>query len=136
MKSGLNKKQGLSNRPGPQKLSGLVVEYIVAIDVTRVRFPADAQAPVATLVHKVNEVKRVAEGVITVVKKHEHFGAGRGSWEGDWKSPHSVHPRCHACGAALRRVTYYCRTSDAQRSTSLGVTINTDPQPCLSASVV
>ena len=25
-----------------QSISGLVVEYIVAIDVTRVRFPADA----------------------------------------------------------------------------------------------
>ena len=25
-----------------QRISGLVVEYIVAIDVTRVRFPADA----------------------------------------------------------------------------------------------
>ena len=45
-----------------------MVEYIVAIDVTRVRFPADAQAPNATLVHKVNEVKRVAESVITIVK--------------------------------------------------------------------
>ena len=28
--------------PCPQSISGLVVEYIVAIDVTRVRFPADA----------------------------------------------------------------------------------------------
>ena len=28
--------------PGHQSISGLVVEYIVAIDVTRVRFPADA----------------------------------------------------------------------------------------------
>ena len=26
----------------PRSISGLVVEYIVAIDVTRVRFPADA----------------------------------------------------------------------------------------------
>ena len=26
----------------PQSISGLVAEYIVAIDVTRVRFPADA----------------------------------------------------------------------------------------------
>ena len=36
-------------------ISGLVVEYIVAIDVTRVRFPADAQAKLATLVHKVTQ---------------------------------------------------------------------------------
>ena len=28
--------------PHAQSISGLVVEYIVAIDVTRVRFPADA----------------------------------------------------------------------------------------------
>ena len=28
--------------PTKQSISGLVVEYIVAIDVTRVRFPADA----------------------------------------------------------------------------------------------
>ena len=28
--------------PCAQSISGLVVEYIVAIDVTRVRFPADA----------------------------------------------------------------------------------------------
>ena len=28
--------------PCPQSISGLVVEYIVAIDVTWVRFPADA----------------------------------------------------------------------------------------------
>ena len=27
---------------GDKSISGLVVEYIVAIDVTRVRFPADA----------------------------------------------------------------------------------------------
>ena len=32
-----------------QSISGLVVEYIVAIDVTRVRFPADAY-----LVHEHN----------------------------------------------------------------------------------
>ena len=32
-----------------QSISGLVVEYIVAIDVTRVRFPADAY-----LVHEYN----------------------------------------------------------------------------------
>ena len=33
----------LIKRPGDTKsISGLVVEYIVAIDVTRVRFPADA----------------------------------------------------------------------------------------------
>ena len=30
------------NAPCTQSISGLVVEYIVAIDVTRVRFPADA----------------------------------------------------------------------------------------------
>ena len=29
----------------PSSISGLVVEYIVAIDVTRVRFPADAFSP-------------------------------------------------------------------------------------------
>ena len=115
-----------------------MVEYIVAIDVTRVQFPADAQAPVATLVHKVNEVKRVAEGVITVVKTSTLWSRG-GSWEGDWKSPHSLGPRCHACGAALRRVPYYCRTSDAQRFTSLGVTIDTKPSTslyCISGLVV
>ena len=37
------------------RIRGLVVEYIVAIDVTRVRFPADAQAKLATLVHEVTE---------------------------------------------------------------------------------
>jgi hypothetical protein len=31
-----------SGRPDVASISGLVVEYIVAIDVTRVRFPADA----------------------------------------------------------------------------------------------
>ena len=31
-----------ARRPGAIGISGLVVEYIVAIDVTRVRFPADA----------------------------------------------------------------------------------------------
>ncbi len=31
-----------SGRLGVASISGLVVEYIVAIDVTRVRFPADA----------------------------------------------------------------------------------------------
>ena len=36
-------------------ISGLVVEYIVAINVTRVRFPADAEAKLATLVHEVTE---------------------------------------------------------------------------------
>ena len=36
-------------------ISGLVVEYIVAIDVTQVRFPADAQAKLATLVHEVTQ---------------------------------------------------------------------------------
>ena len=36
-------------------ISGLVVEYIVAIDVTWVRFPADAEAKLATLVHEVTE---------------------------------------------------------------------------------
>ena len=30
------------DRPAEQGISGLVVEYIVAIDVTRARFPADA----------------------------------------------------------------------------------------------
>ena len=63
-------------------ISGLVVEYIVAIDVTRVRFPADAQAPVATLVHKVNEVKRVAEGVITVVNTLTLWSRGGGRGRG------------------------------------------------------
>ena len=28
--------------PSTSRISGLVVEYVVAIDVTRVRFPADA----------------------------------------------------------------------------------------------
>ena len=36
-------------------ISGLVVEYIVAIDVTRVRFLADAQGKLATLVQKVTQ---------------------------------------------------------------------------------
>ena len=36
-------------------ISGLVAEYIVAIDVTWVRFPADAQAKLATLVHEVTQ---------------------------------------------------------------------------------
>ena len=35
--------------PCPQSISGLVVEYIVAIDVTRVRFPADASYVFAPL---------------------------------------------------------------------------------------
>ena len=59
-----------------------MIEYIVAIDVTRLRFPADAQAPNATLVHKVNEVKRVAESVITIVKTWALWsrgGRGRGT---------------------------------------------------------
>ena len=33
----------------PTSISGLVVEYIVAIDVTRVRFPADAICPILHL---------------------------------------------------------------------------------------
>ena len=33
----------------PISISGLVVEYIVAIDVTRVRFPADAICPILHL---------------------------------------------------------------------------------------
>ena len=33
---------GLRNSAKYRRISGLVVEYIVAIDVTRVRFPADA----------------------------------------------------------------------------------------------
>ena len=32
-------------RSGRTSISGLVVEYIVAIDVTRARFPADALYP-------------------------------------------------------------------------------------------
>ena len=32
-----------------QSISGLVVEYIVAIDVTRVRFPADAYMPLLSI---------------------------------------------------------------------------------------
>ena len=32
-----------------RSISGLVAEYIVAIDVTRVRFPADAAIPKARL---------------------------------------------------------------------------------------
>ena len=37
------------------RISGLVVEYIVAIDVTRVRFSADAQVKLARLVREVTE---------------------------------------------------------------------------------
>ena len=35
----------LRGHPDIARISGLVVEYIVAIDVTRVRFPADAFLP-------------------------------------------------------------------------------------------
>ena len=38
-------------------ISGLVVEYIVAIDVTRVRFLADAQAKLVMLVHESHTAK-------------------------------------------------------------------------------
>ena len=38
----LPKALGRGFGPVPHSISGLVVEYIVAIDVTRVRFPADA----------------------------------------------------------------------------------------------
>lgn len=43
-------------------ISGLVVEYIVAIDVTRVRFPADALL-----------VLRCCRGVVGVVFVHVHL---------------------------------------------------------------
>ena len=36
-------------RTGSNSISGLVAEYIVAIDVTRVRFPADALLVVSCL---------------------------------------------------------------------------------------
>ena len=35
---------GMSRKTTINSISGLVAEYIVAIDVTRVRFPADASA--------------------------------------------------------------------------------------------
>ena len=37
------------------RISGLVAEYIVAIDVTWVRFPADAQVKLVRLVREVTE---------------------------------------------------------------------------------
>ena len=36
--------------PDKQRISGLVVEYIIAIDVTRVQFPADAPFPSSVVV--------------------------------------------------------------------------------------
>ena len=39
------------DRPGWQGISGLVAEYIVAIDVARARFPADALLPVLICVY-------------------------------------------------------------------------------------
>ena len=42
-------------RSSAYSISGLVAEYILAIDVTRVRFPADAQAKLAMLVHGVTQ---------------------------------------------------------------------------------
>ena len=39
---GLHPNLAVSTRQRSISISGLVVEYIVAIDVTRVRFPADA----------------------------------------------------------------------------------------------
>ena len=60
-------------------ISGLVAEYIVAIDVTRVRFPADAQAKPVMLVYDFTQRNRVAELVITVAKpRHFREGGSRG----------------------------------------------------------
>ena len=51
------------------RISGLVVEYIVAIDVTRVRFPADAFSPCAVqpqilehLAHSFQETLLIGRG--------------------------------------------------------------------------
>ena len=44
---------GLASMACPQSISGLVVEYIVAIDVTRVRFPADAYVHVSWLSERI-----------------------------------------------------------------------------------
>ena len=40
------------DRPAEQGISGLVVEYIVAIDVTRARFPADAYEQLRVKKHR------------------------------------------------------------------------------------
>ena len=100
-------------------ISGLVVEYIVAIDVARVRYPADAQVKLARLVREVTEPRggRVCD----------HCGHDRdtlGRREGDPKCPRCWGPRCPACGAALRRVACCGPTGDTQRSSAgLVVTI-------------
>ena len=101
------------------RISGLVVEYIVAIDVTRVRFPADAQVKLARLVREVTEP--------TGGRVCDHCGHDRdtlGRREGDPKCPRCWGPRCPACGAALRRVACCGLTGDTQRSSDgLGVTM-------------
>ena len=101
------------------RISGLVVEYIVAIDVTRVRFPADAQVQLARLVREVTESAggRVCDHCVTTGTLWE---GGRGTG-----SVHTVGvPGAPACGAALRRVTCCFHTGDTQRySAAIGVTI-------------
>ena len=57
-------------------ISGLVVEYIVAIDVTRVRFPADALFGCRTLLLNT----QVGDAFIHA-KINEQNGGLRGGWK-------------------------------------------------------
>ena len=57
-------------------ISGLVVEYIVAIDVTRVRFPADALFECRTLL-----LNTPVGDVFIHAKINEQNGGLRGGWK-------------------------------------------------------
>ena len=96
-----------------------MVEYILAIDVTRVRFPADAQVKLARLVRDVKEPTggRVCDQCVTTGTL---WGGGRGTG--------SVHivgvPGALHAAPQLRRVACCGLTGDTQRSSDgLGVTM-------------
>ena len=63
-----------------KSISGLVAEYIVAIDVTWVRFPADAQVKLARLVRQVTKPRggRVCDSRWS---PQGHFGEAAGGPE-------------------------------------------------------
>ena len=56
-----------------------MVEYIVAIDVTRVRFPADATSEAGEAGARSHRANRWAESVITVSPTGTLWGGGRGT---------------------------------------------------------
>ena len=61
-------------------ISGLVAEYIVAISVTRVPFPADASSEAGEAGARSHRANRWAESVITV-SPQGHFGEAGGGPE-------------------------------------------------------